>query len=69
MKTPDIKHILQWSLPSAKPRYLAGMSSDGPTTTITRRLAVVFDSKRQAMRHPANAHPGCGFKPEPLKRQ
>lgn len=64
----NVKHILRWSLPSARPQYLTSMLVDGPVTTTNRKQAMVFGSKREAKMHPANLHPGAGFAPEPLKR-
>lgn len=61
-----MKHLLRWSLKSARPLYLERMSESGPITTARRRDAMVFPTRRAAMLHPANLHPGCGFEPVPV---
>lgn len=70
MKTSrsDRKHVLRWALPTKKPKWFARMDESVPVPICTedKREAAVFNSKREAIYHPAFIFPGCSFRAEPL---
>lgn len=54
--------------PTGKPLYVAGLSAIGPFTSDKPEEALSFDSKREAMQHPAWSHPTllCDIVEHPL---